>query len=298
MEADVSEGVLLTAHGSVENLDELPEFLTRIRHGRPAPPELVEEVRRRYAAIGGSPLLSVTQKQADLLSARLGLPVFVGMRLSRPELGDALSDARRRGVRRLCVLPLAPYSVHVYAEAAARALAATPGEALELVPVAPFGSTPELVTAHARAIAPHLPAARDVPDESVALVLTAHSLPLSVINAGDPYQTEFEQGAAAIGAALGLPVRIAYQSQGFGGGQWLGPDLKNTFESLKGSARRVVVAPVGFLADHVETLYDLDIEAKGWAAELGLEFTRVPALNAAPELVEALARAVERALFR
>jgi ferrochelatase len=294
MAVDQSQGVLLTAHGSVEDLDSLPEFLTRIRHGRPAPPELVAEVRRRYAAIGGSPLLTVTQRQAALLSARLQMPVFVGMRLSRPELGEALANARASGVRRLCVLPLAPFSVHVYSEAAARALAEHPGAPIELLPVTPFGSAEELVRAHAQAIAPYLPAASD---DSVALVLTAHSLPLSVIESGDRYQIEFEKSAAAIGEALGRPYHVAYQSQGFGGGAWLGPDLKVTLERLSG-ARRVVVAPLGFLADHVETLYDLDIEAKAWATELGIEFTRVPALNSAPGLVEALARVAERALFR
>ena len=291
MASPQTQGVLLTAHGSVEDLDELPEFLTRIRHGRPPPPELVAEVRRRYAAIGGSPLLRVSLRQAELLEARLGLPVFVGMRLSRPELGEAIAAARRRGLQRLCVLPLAPFSVHVYAEAARRALEAESGVPLELVSVAPFGSAPELVRAQAQAIVPHLQAG------PAALVLTAHSLPLSVVEGGDPYRDEFEKSARAIAAALGVPAQIAYQSQGFGGGAWLGPDLKTTLQGLC-NVGRVVVAPVGFLADHVETLYDLDVEAKGWAAELGLEFTRVPALNTATELVEALAQAVERALFR
>lgn len=288
-------GVLLTAHGSVENLEELPGFLTRIRHGRPPPPELVREVQRRYEAIGGSPLLAITERQAALLSARLGLPVFVGMRLSSPGLADALNDALALGVRRLCVLPLAPFSVHVYAEAAQRAGEAFTAD-LELVTVAPFGSSKELVQAHASAIRRAL-ASRS--GGSVELVLTAHSLPASVIAAGDPYQREFEASAAAIAEELGRPAHVAYQSQGFGGGAWLGPDLKSVLESVRArGSERVMIAPVGFLADHVETLYDLDIEAKAWASELGLELTRVPALNAAPELVEALARTAERALFR
>jgi ferrochelatase len=288
-------GVLLTAHGSVEDLDELPAFLTRIRHGRPPPPELVSEVARRYQAIGGSPLLGITERQAALLSSRLGLPVFVGMRLSRPELGDALKCAVDRGVRRLCVLPLAPFSVHVYADAA-RSAAAELGAQLELVPVAPFGSSAELVAAHASLIARHL---ERLASDRVELVLTAHSLPSSVIAAGDPYQSEFESSARAIASKLGRPAQFAYQSQGFGGGAWLGPDLKSALGAVRARGSvHVVIAPVGFLADHVETLYDLDIEAKAWASELGLELTRVPALNTAPELVEALARTAERALFR
>lgn len=290
------EGVLLTAHGSVEALDELPDFLKRIRHGRPAPPELVAEVRRRYEAIGGSPLLRITEQQAELLSKQLGLPVYIGMRLSKPELAEALARARRDGVRRLCVLPLAPYSVHVYAAAAEKALAALAdrGE-LSLVPVAPFGTSSELVAAHAERIRESLANA----SHGAALVLTAHSLPQGVIDAGDPYQREFELSAKAIGTALGRHVELAYQSQGFGGGAWLGPDLQAVFDALKASGtREVVVAPVGFLADHVETLYDLAIEAKSWAEERGLAFTRVPALNTSPELTDALAAAVRRALFR
>jgi ferrochelatase len=291
-----AQGVLLTAHGSVEDLDDLPEFLKRIRHGRPAPPELVAEVRRRYEAIGGSPLLRITEQQAELLSKQLRLPVYIGMRLSKPELADALAQARRDGVRSLCVLPLAPYSVHVYAAAAEKTLAAHPHQGeLSLVPVAPFGTSSELVSAHAARIRESL---REVGD-GAEVVLTAHSLPQGVIDGGDPYQHEFELSARAIGAALGRHVELAYQSQGFGGGAWLGPDLKSVFEAQKArGVREVVVAPVGFLADHVETLYDLAIEAKAWADELGLGFTRVPALNAAPGLIDALAAAVRRALFR
>jgi ferrochelatase len=295
-ESSDAQGVLLTAHGSVEDLDDLAEFLKRIRHGRPAPPELVTEVRRRYEAIGGSPLLRITEQQAELLSKQLGLPVYIGMRLSKPELADALAQARRDGVRTLCVLPLAPYSVHVYAAAAEKALAAHPHQGeLSLVPVAPFGTSSELVAAHAARIRESL---RDVGD-GAEVVLTAHSLPQGVIDGGDPYQHEFELSARAIGAALGRHVELAYQSQGFGGGAWLGPDLKSVFAAQKArGVREVVVAPVGFLADHVETLYDLAIEAKAWADELGLGFTRVPALNTAPGLIDALAAAVRRALFR
>jgi protoporphyrin/coproporphyrin ferrochelatase len=291
-----AEGVLLTAHGSVEDLDELPEFLKRIRHGRPAPPELVAEVRRRYEAIGGSPLLRITEQQAALLSKELGLPAYIGMRLSKPELAAALDRARGDGVRRLCVLPLAPYSVHVYAAAAEKALGAHPHrDELSLVPVAPFGTSSELVSAHASRIREALSATSD----GAVVVLTAHSLPQGVIDGGDPYQREFELSARAIGAALGRHVELAYQSQGFGGGAWLGPDLKSVFEAQRArGVRDVVVAPVGFLADHVETLYDLAIEAKAWADELGLGFTRVSALNTAPGLIDALAAAVRRALFR
>lgn len=287
------DGVLLTAHGSVEDLDDMPAFVARIRHGRPAPPALIEELRRRYSAIGGSPLLRVTRRQAELLSEVTELPVFVGMRLWRPELTEAITAALAQGVERLCVLPLAPYSVQVYTRAAERALQSIAGGSLELVAVTPYGSHPELVRAHSEAIAPYLEAA----GSDAELVLTAHSLPSSVIAAGDAYAVEVEASVRAIGDRLGRAPLLAYQSQGADGGDWLGPGLREVLAAAKARGKRsVVIAPVGFPCDHVETLYDLDIEARAWSAELGLEFSRVPALNTDPLLIQALGRVVLRAL--
>jgi ferrochelatase len=130
-------------------------------------------------------------------------------------------------------------------------------------------------------------------------VLTAHSLPVSVLLSGDPYQREFEASAQAISSALGVPGTIAYQSQGEGGGEWLGPTLLETFSRVAREAegrRKVIVAPVGFLADHVETLYDLDVEARAQAESLGLEFFRTRALGADPALADALAAVVQEAV--
>lgn len=288
----MSDGILLTAHGTVENLDEMPEFLRRIRHGRPAPAELVDELKRRYTAIGGSPLLRLTNEQADLLAKQTELPVFIGMRLFRPELSDALKKAHEAGITRLVVLPLAPFSVHVYAAAAERARNEL-GLSLALVAAQPFGQAEEFVRAQADLIRPAL---GDPGEES--LLLSAHSLPRKVIEAGDPYAKQVEASAAAIAAKLGRAHELVYQSQGADGGDWLGPDVRSALSAAKARGRRrVVVAPVGFLSDHVETLYDLDIEARGWAKELGLEFVRVPALNTAPALISALGAVARRALL-
>lgn len=286
----MSDAILLTAHGTVENLDEMPEFLRRIRHGRPAPAELVAELQRRYAAIGGSPLLCLTGDQARLLAEAAALPVFVGMRLSRPELSEALQQAHAAGVTRLAVLPLAPFSVHVYAAAAQRARDEL-GLPLELVTAQPFGQAEEFVMAQADLIRPALGA----PD-SESLFLTAHSLPCKVIQAGDPYAEQVAASAAAIARRLGRAHELVYQSQGADGGDWLGPDLQSALRAAQARGRkRVVVAPVGFVSDHVETLYDLDIEARGWARELGLEFVRIPALNTSRSLISALAAVARRA---
>ena len=283
-------GVLLTSHGTVRDLDEIPGFLARIRAGRPVPPALVEETRRRYALIGGSPLLRVTQEQAALVERRTRLPTLVGMRLADPSLDEALERAEELGLTRLVVVPLAPYSVHVYAaaaEAARQRRLEQGGKPPELTAVEPWGTHPRLVAAHAEAIRARLkPASR--------LILTAHSLPLVALRGGDPYDRLVRESAAALGRDLDAPYELAFQSQGADGGEWLGPSLRQALESARAAGvKRVVLAPFGFLSEHVETLYDLDIEARGWCHELGLELDRVPALGLAPGLVDTLVELVK-----
>jgi ferrochelatase len=292
-------GILLVAHGTVSDLSDLPEFVARIRHGRPAPPGLVEELLHRYEAIGGSPLLRVTEEQARALEAKSGLPVLLGMRLWEPSVEAALREAARRGIRRLVLVPLAPFSVAVYGAAARRSLEAVQGElgasAPELVVCEPWGTEPAFVEAQRTALASSLALATRTPYSAV--MLTAHSLPRAAIRAGDRYQAEVEASAQAVAERLGRPCELCYQSQGADGGEWLGPDLRQTFQRLaERGVRRVTLSPFGFLADHVETLYDLDIEARGWAAALGVSFERVPALNTAPGLIEALHLVARRAL--
>ena len=292
-----STGILLVAHGTVADLADLPAFVARIRHGRPPPPGLIDELRHRYEAIGGSPLLRVTAEQASALSSRTGLPVIVGMRLWEPSVEDAFREAARRGLTRLVLVPLAPFSVDVYAAAARRSLesvraelgAATP----ELVACEAWGCEPAFIEAQCAALSAHL----RVDSRDSAIMLTAHSLPRAAIRAGDRYQAEVEACARAVAERLGRPCELAYQSQGADGGDWLGPDLRQTFERLvQAGIRQITLSPFGFLADHVETLFDLDIEARAWAGALGLGLERVPALNTAPGLIEALASVALRAL--
>jgi protoporphyrin/coproporphyrin ferrochelatase len=278
-------GVMLLAHGTVSDLGDLPGFLTRIRRGRPPSEALVLEMRHRYEAIGGSPLLALSERQAEALARRLGRPCVAAMRLSSPEPNEVFPRLSQLGVDTVCLLPLAPFSVSVYIEAAREVL--PPGTELRGVP--PWGSHPAFIEAHVVRIGPHL---RREPGEVV--VLTAHSLPRRVIEMGDPYARQFEACAELVGKALGAPFRVAYQSQGADGDDWLGPDLLGVIEQEKAAgARRVVIAPIGFVAEHVETLYDLDIEARKHTEALGLEFARPPALDDAPEFIEALAQIAE-----
>jgi len=290
-------GIALVAHGTVDSVDQLPEFLLRIRRGRPPPEELIAEMRRRYSAIGRSPLLEVTQAQADALAQEAGLPVFIGMRFWKPLLSDALRAAAEAGVDRLCVLPLAPFSADTYTEAtqAAAGGLGVPGLAVpELVPVPPWGSHPDFV----RACASQIGRVLQAQGREARLVLTAHSLPLHFGHAAEQYRQRFVSCAQAVAGHLETDAAICFQSQGDVGGEWLGPGLESVLEELaEQKPRSVVLAPIGFLAEHVETLFDLDIEAAASAERLGLRLIRVPALGTDPGLIRTLAALVRETLL-
>ncbi len=305
------DAVLLIAHGTVEELDDLPEFLKNIRRGHAAPPELLAEVRRRYEAIGGrSPLNAINRDMAKALENRLGVPVRTANRLFHPYPTSVLTDLASEGITRVVVVPLAQHSASVYGDAVKEAAAAA-GLPLEIDAATNWGRVPELTDAFARAI---VTALDDVPDgerDRTSLLLTAHSLPLSIIEAGDPYEDEVRASAEAVTARVRelAPGRfvdhgVAFQSQGMSTGAggrpmaWLGPDLRGRLEALAARGRKeVVIAPIGFLADHVEILYDLDIEARSWADELGITLRRAPSLNASDGLVDVLA-SVARSVAR
>lgn len=298
------EAVLLAAHGTVDDLADLPEFLANIRHGHAPPPELVREVERRYRAIGGSPLNATNLELARKLEARLGIPVRLANRLFRPYPKDVLSELVALGARRVHVVPLAQYSASVYGDAVRRAadevLAAT-GEAVELTCASNWGSEPVLVAAFASAVERVLDRDPSWSAEPVTVVFSAHSLPLRVLEAGDPYEKDVRASAESVAAELSrrrpgaaIDHVVAFQSQGMAtpGARpvpWLGPDLATTLEALgKRGVRRVLFSPIGFLADHVEILYDLDVEAAAVCASLGLSMRRAPSLNAETPLVEVL----------
>lgn len=297
------DAVLLIAHGTVEDLDDLPTFLQNIRRGHAAPPELLAEVRRRYEAIGGrSPLNAINRELAKHLENRLGVPVRTANRLFHPYAEAVLTDLAAEGAKRVVVVPLAQHSGAVYGDAVKEA-ASKAGLDLQIDAAANWGRHPELTEAFARAIVSALDEVPEGERERTSLLFTAHSLPLSIIEAGDPYEVEVRASAEDIVARVRTlaPGRfvdhgVAFQSQGMSTGPggrpmaWLGPDLRARLVALAGSGRKaVVIAPIGFLADHVEILYDLDIEARSWAEELGITLRRAPSLNASDGLVDALA---------
>lgn len=305
--AEPPTAVVLIAHGTAETLDDLPELLTNIRRGQAPSAELLQEVRRRYEAIGGrSPLLDITRELAVRLERKIETPVRVAMRLFRPYPKEVVAALAAEGFRRIVTVPLAQHSASIYGGAVAAAAREVDPELVVLA--APnWGRVPELTRAYADAV---LAAVAEVPDEALertVIVFTAHSLPVAIIRAGDAYETELrasvEDIAVAVRARSSRAIEhvVAFQSQGIGTGvAWLGPDLRGTLEGLARQGKtHIVLAPVGFLADHVEILYDLDIEAKAWCEEeLGLVLYRSASLNAGAGLVEAIASVVRDVLAR
>jgi protoporphyrin/coproporphyrin ferrochelatase len=282
--------VLLLAHGSPDSVDQVPEFLLRVTGGHSLPPKVVEEVQRRYGLIGRSPLTELTLKQAELLAGKLGVRVYVGMRNWKPYIADAVGAMVSDGVRHAVVICMAPHnsrtSVGLY-----RAALAAENHSFSIDFVESWHDHPRLI----RAFAEKLRAGRE---PGVAIIFTAHSVPQRTVTEGDPYERQAKETAALVAkeAALGPQDWIfAFQSQGMSGGAWLGPTVEDTILGLKEKGhRRVFVQPVGFLCDHVEILYDIDIGFKQFAEKQGMRLTRAESLNDSSWLTDALAEIVGR----
>ncbi|WP_324716096.1 ferrochelatase [Carboxydochorda subterranea] len=306
-------GVLLMAYGSPERLEEIEAYYTHIRGGRPPAPELLEELKARYLAIGGvSPLAAITRRQARALERRLGWPVYVGMRHWHPWIAEAVEAMARDGVREAVGLALAPHASRMssgaYVQAAREALQAIePSRRPSFRWIESWATLQPFVLAVARRVRE---AARRLPGDAVEqtaegtlalapdtrVLFTAHSLPERIRTWNDPYPSELERTCQAVAGSLGLAAgrwELAYQSRGRTAEPWLGPDVSEALERLAGEGvGRVVVCPVGFVADHLEVLYDLDVEAAAQARRLGIAMVRTASLNDAEDFIEALARLV------
>jgi ferrochelatase len=295
----VTTAVLLTCHGTIEKTADIPAFLANIRHGRPTPQAVVDEVTRRFEKVGGSPLMGITAAQARALQERLGVPVRFAGRLWEPYPKAVIDALVKEGTTTLISLPLAPQSVHVYHAPVREAAAAHPGLELRCAP--PWGQEPALIDAFVESIDEARGRLPEGLRDHAPVLLTAHSLPQRIIDAGDPYEQQFRAMAGEVAArvsARGNPVHIAFQSQGMDGGAWLGPDLPQTFAKLAAAgAEAVVIGPIGFVAEHTETLYDLDIEAPLLAKRAGVSrLERARAMNDHPRFIDAL-ESIARALM-
>ncbi len=291
--------IIVSCHGTVSRTEDIPAFIRNIRRGRPAPPELITEVTHRFELIGGSPLMTITRAQAQALEDRIGIPVVVAGRLWHPYPNEVLKGLVERGITTVISLPLAPQSVEIYHSAVQEAAASLPGLSVRTVPT--WGMEPALIDAFVETINEALAAVPPEEAASIPILLTAHSLPKRIIAAGDAYETQFREMAGAVAARLtprGFSVRVAFQSQGASAEPWLGPDLAETFAELaREGARTALIAPIGFLAEHVETLYDLDIEAPMIAQKAGLErLLRAKAVCDRPRFIDALETVARRAM--
>lgn len=285
-------GVLLMAYGAPLAPEDVEPYLLDVRGGRPTPSAIIEELKRRYLAIGGrSPLLERTQEQAAALRERLGgPPVFVGMRHWHPYIRDVLAEACRAGIRRLVALPMAPHYSRLSVGAYQRAVEEARGE-IEVAFIEQWFDHPkflEAVAARIRQALDRFPPSRR---PAVPIVFTAHSLPARILEDGDPYPRQLEASMAGVMALLPpQPHRLAYQSAGQSAEPWLGPDAEATLQELRAQGNdAVLVCPIGFVADHLEVLYDVDIALRERARQLGITLVRTESLNADPLLIEALA---------
>ena len=289
------------AYGTPAGIDDVERYYTDIRHGRPPTPELLRELTDRYRAIGGrSPLLEITRAQAKGLQERLGGPaVYIGQKHSFPSIPDAIAQMHHDGVSEAVGLVLAPhYSAMSVGDYARRARAASDelGWGGRLTMVESWHLEPgyiSLLADRVRAAIGSLPE----PAADPLVVFTAHSLPERILQTNDPYPEQLRATGEAVASKAALAEwRIGWQSAGRTTDPWLGPDILEVVkQETENGTRAIVVCPCGFVADHLEVLYDLDIEAAAEAASRGIAFTRTQAPNDDPEFLDALANVVARA---
>jgi ferrochelatase len=295
-------GVLLMTYGSPATLrrEDVGAYLARVRGGREPDDELLAEFTRRYRAIGGSPLVEITRRQAAALEARLGWPVEVGMRFSAPSIETGLRALADRGVEAVVAIILSPQFSPLLMGGYAREIdmaTAAIGDSAPAVEVAgAWHEEPAFIAAVAGRIRDGLAALPS--DRPVPVLLTAHSLPRRVADQDPGYLDQLRVTAERIAEVAGLADgqwRFCWQSAGHEPGEWMSPDFADLMPALAREGHRsVLVAPVQFLADHLETLYDVDIGAREQAERAGLAFSRAASLNEDPGLAEALAAVARR----
>jgi protoporphyrin/coproporphyrin ferrochelatase len=270
------------AYGSPERIEDIRPYLEDIRAGRPVSDAAVEELTERYRRIGGrSPLDEITERQRAALEDELGVPVYVGMKHWRPRIADAVETALERGADRIIGIVLAPHysalSIAGYRERLEEAL----GNRAELAFVESWHDHKPFIAV----------LADRVRGTDAHVVFTAHSLPERILAAGDPYRDQLLETSRLVAERAGVERwSFAFQSASPTGEPWLGPDILEELDALhERGVRKVLVAPVGFVSDHLEILWDLDVEARERAAELGLELDRIESLNDDRAFIRALA---------
>ena len=294
--------VLLLAHGTADSVDDIPEFMRYVTGGRPVPPQVIDEVRHRYSLIGHSPMNEITARQGELLTQKLDGPVYIGMRNWKPFIPDVVKKIASDGIERVVAICLAPQNSRTSVGLYLKAVEGDSGPPFSLDFVESWHDHPLLVDAFAEKLRTGWSAACRQIGASVTIIFTAHSVPQRTITEGDPYETQTQETAALVAKAAGLSPgdwTFAFQSQGMSGGVWLGPTVEDTISGLKAKGHTgVFVQPIGFLCDHVEVLYDIDIGFKDYAQRLGMRLWRAESLNESAALIDALADIVHTRLAR
>jgi len=305
-------GVLVMAHGTPSTPEGIEPFYTTIRRGRPPTPELLDELVGRYRAIGGtSPLTERTRSQVDGLAAALEVAapgqfvVRYGAKYVQPTIEEGVAALAEAGVGRVVGIVLTPHQSSLGSGEyfrRAEAASASVDPALPMIPVPSWHRADGFARLLADRTEACLASLSDEEHRQVAVFFTAHSLPLRVVAEGDPYPDQVAQSAADIAALLdfGADPRlrwgVAWQSAGRTADPWIGPDLLEEIRRVADEgATAVVVCPVGFVSDHLEVLYDLDIEADQVARSVGVRLTRTPSLNDDPRFLDVLVGVVRRA---
>jgi ferrochelatase len=319
------QAVLLLAHGTPETVDQIPEYLRNVVSGRPMPQAVVEEIQHRYSLIGRSPLTELTLEHARLVEAALAaglaagrdpVKVYVGMRNWRPYIPDVVKQMRADGVEEAAVLCLAPQNSRTSVGLYRRAVEAEAGN-LRIDFTEGWADHPLLADAFAerlRAAEAKLTAETGAP---VPVLFTAHSVPTRTVEAQpeaagqprlwpagqgpDPYATDAKHTAELVAQRVPEIPRwwFAFQSQGASGGPWIGPTVEDTLEKIAAEGvKTLLLQPIGFLCDHVEILYDVDIAFSDYAAKIGVRLERPESLNSSPTLAKAVADLASRGLAR
>jgi ferrochelatase len=305
-----NRAVLLLAHGTPETIEQIPAYLLNVTGGRPLPHEVVEEIQRRYTLIGHSPLTEITIAQSRLVEAELAasadrVPVYVAMRNWSPTIADVVRQMRADGVEEAAVLCLAPQnsrtSVGLY-----RRVVEAEAAGLRIDFTEDWAQHPLLIAAFVERLRPacsKLSAETGLP---VPVLFTAHSVPCRTIQAtegqpADPYAEQTKRTAALVAECVPeIPQWFfAFQSQGASGGPWIRPTVEQTLEAIAASGvKTLLLQPIGFLCDHVEILYDVDILFREFAARLNLRLERPESLNDSRTLAKAIADLARQSLAR
>lgn len=286
------------AHGAPDRLGDIPQFLLNVRAGRGLPERAVQEIIHRYASIGGSsPLLRITRQQAESLARILGLPVYVGMRNWEPYIEEAVRKLAEDGAGHVVALCLAPHnsrtSVELYRSHLSQAVDKVAPH-LQVEFVENWHDRADLISAFREKISAALAGAELESGRPVPVVFTAHSVPVRTITEGDPYESQVQETAQLLAQSLGLKeYRVAFQSQGMTSEHWVGPTVESLIDEFaEQGLRYVLLAPIGFVSDHVEVLYDIDVAFRKYGQEKGICIVRSDSLNASPLLIRCLASIV------